>query len=401
MSTRQRRALLHQIFDYYSVANTRRGRAGTIASSSKTLSTVSDAQYDQEFVWYWPLRFVSDSIVGHWKRNKTYEHPFFATKRRVFEAKRHELLEMYRLSLLGDETFKIDAIKASKIRTANLRRRVYLRIRRDSRRRKIQSMEIQKSRHSDMANATLSDEDSKVLELLITIGHSLRCQRMLGYTNSVSKLKPFGFLYDMKNEHLLPRAKFKGHISIAKTSNPTQVQDALSLLKDENVLGFDTETSQSNKEEKQSPSLMQISSAHTCVLIQIDTNTLPLELVEFLENSKIVKTGVGVLNDARDLTRSFENLKQVNGLVELQTWAEKGLSCKPVSLKALTGIFMTQNLYKPRKTVMSDWSVDRLNSDQRNYAATDAWVGREIFFRMKEFTERRGLSQKFCIPQSV
>ena len=170
-------------------------------------------------MWYWPLRFVSDSIVGHWKRNKTYEHPFFATKRRVFEAKRHELLEMYRLSLLGDETFKIDAIKASKIRTANLRRRVYLRIRRDSRRRKIQSMEIQKSRHSDMANATLSDEDSKVLELLITIGHSLRCQRMLGYTNSVSKLKPFGFLYDMKNEHLLPRAKFKGHISIAKTSS--------------------------------------------------------------------------------------------------------------------------------------------------------------------------------------
>ena len=146
---------------------------------------------------------------------------------------------------------------------------------------------------------------------------------------------------------------------------------------------------------------MQISSAHTCVLIQIDTNTLPLELVEFLENPKIVKTGVGVLNDARELTRSFDNLKKVNGLVELQTWAEKGLSCKPVSLKALTGIFMTQNLYKPRKTVMSDWSVDRLNSDQRNYAATDAWVGREIFFRMKEFTERRGLSQKFCIAQSV
>jgi hypothetical protein len=217
MSTRQRRALLHQMFDYYSVVNTRRVRART--SIRTVASNVSDAQHDQGFVWYWPLRFVLDSFVGHWKRNKTYEHPFFATKRRVFEAKRHELLEMYRLSLLGDETFKIDAIKASKIRTVNLRRRVYLRIRRDSRRRKIQSMEIQKSRHSDMANATLSDEDSKVLELLITIGHSLRCQRMLGYTNSMSKLKPFGFLYDMKNEHLLPRAKFKGHISIAKTSS--------------------------------------------------------------------------------------------------------------------------------------------------------------------------------------
>ena len=183
-------------------------------------------------------------------------------------------------------------------------------------------------------------------------------------------------------------------------TDPAQVQEALLLFKEENVLGFDTETSQSNKEEKK-PSLIQISSAHTCALIQIDTKTLPLELVEFLENDKIIKTGVGVLNDARELTRSFENLNVINGLVELQTWAEKGLKCKPCSLKALTGIFMSQNLHKSLKIVTSDWSRDILNSDQRNYAATDAWVSREIFLRMKEFTQRRGLSGKFCIAQSV
>jgi len=405
MNPKQRRALLHQIFDYYSVANTAGGGAGgrmrvmkTTNISPTTNKTRSIPAQANSFVW-WPLRYALDSIVRRWKSEITYEHPFFSTKCRVVEARRHELIEMYRLSLIGDEHFKFNRIETAKISTKNLRRRVYLRILRDSNRRKLASIEIEKESSKKWINS-FNDEDTKNLELLISIGHLLRCQRMLdsNTTKKSNRMKPFGFLYDMKNEHLLPRAKFKGQISIVKTSQSSQVRDALSLLEGETVIGFDTETN-SQDNESSGPSLIQLSSAHCCVLIQVDTSSLPLELVNFLENEEIVKAGVGVVNDARDLTRSFENVSRVSGLVELQTWAEN-LHCRPVSLKALTGIFMAQNLFKPRKIVMSDWSIERLNSDQRNYAATDAWVGREIFYRMKQFTETRGLSRKFYEAQT-
>lgn len=63
---------------------------------------------------------------------------------------------------------------------------------------------------------------------------------------------------------------------------------------------------------------------------------------------------------------------------------------------------MAQTLNKPRKIVMSDWSVEKLSSNQRSYAATDAWVGREIFLQMKSFSKRRGLlPSNFYSPQTV
>ena len=113
---------------------------------------------------------------------------------------------------------------------------------------------------------------------------------------------------------------------------------------------------------------------------------------------KIVKTGVE-MNDARDLTRSFENVKKVNGLVELQTWAEKGLSCKPESESQGFDwyIYDSKSVQTTQNGHVQIGVFDRLNSDQRNYAATDGEVDREIFFRMKEIYGETRLSQDFAL----
>ena len=247
-----------------------------------------------------------------------------------------------RLSLLGDETFKIDAVKASKISTPNLRRRVYSE--------NIMRLTSSKStEHGDWGvpsfryfkcNITLVMKIQKFWNSWLRLDIHWDVNACWVTRTPCPKLKPFGFLYDMKNEHLLPKAKIqRSHIDRKDEQSDTSSRRTLATQrrKRPRIRHWNSFTKQQGKKK---PSLMQISSAHTCVLIQIDTETLPLELVEFLENPKIVKTGVGVLNDARELTRSFDNLKKVNGLVELQTWAEKGLSCKPVSLKALTGIYL-------------------------------------------------------------
>ncbi len=326
MNTRQKKALLHQIFDFYSISNTTKhnglrrsiGQHHQSSSSSKISFIESASQVKaSDSPSSWPLRWCTDAIVRIIKQNTSCEHPYFATKSLMKNAKRHELIRMYRLVLWSDNNSddeELNSVEIAKMNTTSIRRRVWLRSLRDSRHRKRQSKDIECSFRDKWKAPALNSEEQNVLDLLITIGHSLRCQQMLrtNASNSYAKLKPFGFLYDMKNEHILPRARFKGQVIVAKTTKPNEVRDALKMLQNENILGFDTETLPSSSSEQNPPSLLQISSANVCVLIQIrSTKELPLELVEFLENNDIIKTGVGVLNDAKDILRYFDNVLKV------------------------------------------------------------------------------------------
>eukprot|EP00940_MAST-03C_sp_MAST-3C-sp2_P001496 g1496.t1 len=222
------------------------------------------------------------------------------------------------------------------------------------------------------------------------MGHILRSEKVLRCEGSEkrSRRKPYGFFLDSSCEMLLKNASFTGRIAVVSTDQPESVRSALELLRGETVVGLDVETKPNTRkaEAKNNPALLQLASDSACVIVMLRQPPLPLVLKEFLEDGSIVKAGVGVEDDAKEVRRAFN--VGCAGLQDLLTLGAL-LECRPRSLKALTQIFLGLNLQKPRKIQMSDWSRASLSQSQLRYAATDAWVGREIYFAMIDFLDRR------------
>jgi ribonuclease D len=93
-----------------------------------------------------------------------------------------------------------------------------------------------------------------------------------------------------------------------------------------------------------------------------------------LSSSSIAKAGVSVADDLRNLKKLFQfNPEKI---VDLGTVAKRhGL--KQSGVRNLAGLFLGYRIPKGTKT--SNWAAPRLSPQQIAYAATDAWVCRELY----------------------
>ena len=102
-------------------------------------------------------------------------------------------------------------------------------------------------------------------------------------------------------------------------------------------------------------------------------------MVEILANPSQVKAGVGIGDDMRDLARlhAFEpaGLVDLGGVARAHRLSSQGL-------RTLAANFFGWRISKGSQC--SNWSLKELSSRQIVYAATDAWIGRLIFLRMRE-----------------
>jgi ribonuclease D len=102
-------------------------------------------------------------------------------------------------------------------------------------------------------------------------------------------------------------------------------------------------------------------------------------VAELLAAPGIVKVGRSVAHDLRELKRVFpfeEACVRDAGRVAHR----HGL--RQTGLRNLAGIFLGFRIPKGDRT--SNWAAPRLSAAQINYAATDAWVCRELFLRLSE-----------------
>jgi ribonuclease D len=106
-------------------------------------------------------------------------------------------------------------------------------------------------------------------------------------------------------------------------------------------------------------------------------------LVEILENPEIIKTGVAVKDDLHNL-KKIEELNPA-GFEDLAQLAQS-LKIEQTGLRNLTAIFFKQRLSKSSQ--LSNWQKRPLTSSQINYAATDAWISRELYLIMKARLKR-------------
>lgn len=175
---------------------------------------------------------------------------------------------------------------------------------------------------------------------------------------------------------LLPLSFYQGEIVVV--DNHSQLSEAIEQLHDEDILGFDTETRPSFKRGEYHPiALIQIATASKVFLFRTNFIGFPEPLRLLLENKDIVKAGVGLDNDLPELKKlhrfspaGFVDLnKELPPLGFLNTGAKK-----------LTAIILGFRLSKTKQT--SNWEADTLTPGQLTYAATDAWVCREMYLRL-------------------
>jgi ribonuclease D len=181
---------------------------------------------------------------------------------------------------------------------------------------------------------------------------------------------------------------FKGEIVVV--DNQDTFRKIIPRLLNEKVLGFDTESRPSFKKgHKNKVSLIQLSTGDLACLFRINMIGLPEELLNILADREVIKAGVAVHDDLRFLkgVKKFEP----EGFIDLQSFV-KDYGIQSSGLKKLTAIILGFRISKRQQ--VTDWNAVELSEAQQVYAATDAWVCREIYNKLTNNNPLSGLPPK-------
>ena len=171
----------------------------------------------------------------------------------------------------------------------------------------------------------------------------------------------------------LPLIAWEGEIKILES--PEEMQAAAAVLANESHLGFDTETRPSfEKGDHYPPALIQLATEQCVYLFRISKTETFDPLVPILESPDILKTGVAIENDVKEL-RAMEDFTP-SGFVEIADITVK-LGYENRGLRALAGLLLKGRISKAAQ--VSNWARPELDNKQVRYAATDAWISREIY----------------------
>lgn len=192
----------------------------------------------------------------------------------------------------------------------------------------------------------------------------------------------------------LPLQRYTGTIRLIRSAG--RIPEAVDELGREKLLGFDTETRPAfRKGTHFPPSLIQLASAEAVYLFQIGLTGFTKELRDLLRDPDLIKVGVGLDYDLRELAEL--NPFQAAGIVDLSLEAQ-ALGMKRVSLRTLAATFLGFRISKGAKC--SNWAARNLKPNQVVYAATDAWVSREIFLKMPASIPPPGVSDAMTRRES-
>ena len=173
----------------------------------------------------------------------------------------------------------------------------------------------------------------------------------------------------------LPLIAWEGEIQILESVE--EMEAAAAILVNESHLGFDTETRPSFKKgDYYPPALIQLATEQCVYLFRIcETDTFD-PLLPILESPDILKTGVAIKDDVKEL-RAIEDFTP-NGFVEIADITVK-LGYENRGLRALAGLLLQGRISKAAQ--VTNWARPKLDNKQVRYAATDAWISREIYRR--------------------
>ena len=189
-------------------------------------------------------------------------------------------------------------------------------------------------------------------------------------------------------------ASFPGKIKVIDSLG-FEFFKAVRYLRRQKVIGFDTESRPcfSSGQPHYGVSLLQLSGPDKAFLFRVKLmGDIPKQLRAILSDEGIVKVGAAVNDDVRGLEkhhdfppRSFVDLQKI-------VW-EYGIKDK--SVKKMAAIILGIRISKTQQ--LSNWEADKLSDAQKAYAATDAWVCREMYMRLMA-SEKNPLTPEQMLP---
>ena len=192
----------------------------------------------------------------------------------------------------------------------------------------------------------------------------------------------------------LALAAFPGEITVIDSVSESFFA-AIRYLRRQVVLGFDTETRPTFSPDQHSngTAILQLSGKEKAFLFRVQKLGLPRQLASILASSSIIKVGAATRDDVKGL-QAIADFKP-RGFVDLQStvW-EYGIRDK--SVKKMAAIILGVKISKAQQ--LSNWEAEHLSESQKRYAATDAWVCREMYLRLQK-TEKAPLTPEQLHPE--
>ncbi|OQR87436.1 3'-5' exonuclease [Achlya hypogyna] len=197
---------------------------------------------------------------------------------------------------------------------------------------------------------------------------------------------------------VVPTGHFQGPIHIILT--PEDEAQHAATLESMTVVGVDCESRPEPFSRRDPPvAMVQIASQDQAFLYRIRCNSpddgLPITQPTFpalqalLANPKVVKIGHGCKSD-------FQGIKKDGIAPEIRSTLDTlpvatRVGCLKPNLAALGLIWQRLRIDKSMQT--SDWECTTLSPEQIQYAATDAWMARQVMLALLQFAPARSLVQ--------
>ena len=176
----------------------------------------------------------------------------------------------------------------------------------------------------------------------------------------------------------LPIHRYEGPVRVIRTQE--ELDEAMSSLRRQSVLGFDTESRPAFRKGKYyPPSLVQLAAADAVYIIQLTWLPLGETLAGLLADPAVLKVGAAIHDDIKELQKLHDFIP--DGIADLGDMA-KDLGLETRGLRSLAANLMGVRISKAARC--SNWAGKKLHNQQIIYAATDAWIGRELYFKLKE-----------------
>ena len=174
----------------------------------------------------------------------------------------------------------------------------------------------------------------------------------------------------------LPPFVFSGEVVVVEDAS--EAERIAGFLQECPYLGFDTETRPAfRKGESYRVGLLQLASLERVYLFRLNKCGWGVALRNLLSDPKIIKIGVGIRDDLRNLKKLGDFAPA--SFVDLQEYVIRfGIEDK--SFSKLMAIIFRVRISKRQRT--SNWEAPVLNEGQIRYAATDAWGALKMYLRL-------------------
>lgn len=197
---------------------------------------------------------------------------------------------------------------------------------------------------------------------------------MIQENDTSHEASPKGIAKEFINK--LPLYRYDGQIEVV--SSIADITNAIKELGKESILGFDIESQPSFKRGVvHNPSLIQLASQNRVFIFQLHELQDMNIFTPLFENATIYKAGVGINDDLLRLKRF--GIFNESGFIEIAKITDE-LVISNKGLRGLAAFLLGVRISKNMQ--LSNWSQKDLTHAQIVYAATDAWISREIYLKL-------------------